>query len=154
MNSTHSLYTGGIPSYGDSWLYDWTAGVWIETSALNEGRMGHGCALLEGHGVLVAGGQNAEGENLYSVELFDPVTGIWTPQPDLPKQIVSPFGPTLLGRTPGSMIALFRDTDKVYQLGGDGTWSALEGVVLPSVFDGRPSDEAILVPHDFATGCM
>ena len=41
--------------------------------------------------------------------------------------------------------------DRVYQRGEDGTWSALEGLILPDRFwDYR----ATLVPDEYANGCM
>ena len=45
VNSTHSLLTGGLYTGTSSWLYDWTTGAWSESSQLNQGRWGHGCAL-------------------------------------------------------------------------------------------------------------
>ena len=82
LNSSKSMYTGGDPTYSESWIYDWDLQQWEEAPVLNEGRDKHGCAVLEGQGVLVAGGLN--GDNIYSVELFDPATGVWTRQPSLP----------------------------------------------------------------------
>ena len=73
VNSTHSLLTGGKPSLRSSWLYNWTSGAWTETNQLNEGRYKHGCVVQEGQGVLVAGGYN--GNDVFSVELYDPQTG-------------------------------------------------------------------------------
>ena len=81
LNSTHSLYTGGDPTWTASWLYDWTEGVWAQSGDLNQGRWRHGCGVLEGQGVLVVGG------NLYTVELYEPETGTWTPQPGFPQDI-------------------------------------------------------------------
>ena len=85
VNSTHTLIAGGYPTDEASWLYDWTAGAWDQTGNLTEGRFRHGCAVLDGQGVLVAGGYYDR--PLYSVELYDPETGIWTLQPSLPQDI-------------------------------------------------------------------
>ena len=71
VNNTHSLFT----VYTSSWLYDWTERTWSKSNGLDQIWIKHGCAVLEGQGVLVAGG------DIYSVELYDPETGIWTPQP-------------------------------------------------------------------------
>ena len=147
LNSTHSLYSGGDPTYTASWLYDWTEGVWTQTGDLNEGRYGHGCTVQEGQGVFVAGGY--KDDFVYSVELYDPETGTWTLQPGLPQEI-DPSDPTLLPWSE-SLIALFSGEDQVYQRADDGTWSALEGVVLPDTFDGYC---ITIVPQDFANGCM
>ena len=148
VNSTHSVLTGGDPSMTKTWLYDWTADTWTESGELNEGRYGHSCAELEGQGVLVVGGTN--GDNVFSVELYDPETGVWTPQPSLPQDI-DPVGITLLPFA-GSVIALFNGDDHVYQRAEDGTWSALEGVLLPDPF--AVIDKITLAPDDFANGCM
>ena len=158
VNSTHTLLTGGLsnetdPTMSASWLYDWTAGVWTETGHLNEGRIGHGCAVVEGQGVLIIGGLNG-GDNLepaVSVELYDPQTGIWTTQPDqyTPASLNLLFIITLKN----SILGLFTGEDNVYERAEDGTWSALEGVVLPSAFNPFIS-KATLVPSDFSNGCM
>ena len=80
----------------NSWLYDWTVGAWSESNKLlNQGRYEHGCLVLEGQGVLVAGGYDNCVHDVYSVELYDPKTGIWTPQPSLPQDI-DPAFPVLL----------------------------------------------------------
>ena len=137
-----------------SWLYDWTAGAWSESNQLNQGRGYHGCALLEGQGVLVASGWDGS-SYVYSVELYDPETGTWTPQPSLPQDI-DPGSPVLLPGHSGTVVALFSGEDEVYQRAEDGTWSPMEGVVLPETFDGYYADAAVLVPAEFADGygCM
>lgn len=150
VNSTHSLLTGGDPMLTSSWLYDWTAGAWSESNELNHGRGEHGCAVLEGQGVLVAGGRDGS-SSVYSVELYDPETGIWTPQPSLPQDI-APDYPVLLPGHSGTVVALFRGEDEVYQRAEDGTWSPMEGVVLPETFDGYYANAAVPVPVDFADG--
>lgn len=151
LNFTHSLYTGGDPTYTASWLYDWTEGVWTQSGDLNEVRYGYGCAVLKGQGVIVAGGFNDDGSGyVYSVELYDPETGTWTLQPGLPHDIYTDY-PTLLPWS-GSVIALFNIEEEVYQRADDGTWSPLEGVELPGLFNDY--DHVTIVPDDFANGCM
>ena len=61
LNSTHTLSTGGYLRDEGSWIYDWTAGEWKLSGFLNKERSGHGCAALEGQGVLVAGGAGGDG---------------------------------------------------------------------------------------------
>jgi len=150
LNSTHSLYTGGYGTITASWLYDWTEGVWTQSGDLNEGRRDHGCAVLDGQGVIVAGGYKDDNDDVYSVELYDPETGTWTLQPGLPQEI-STYRPTLLPWS-GRVIALFNNEDEVYQRADDGTWSPLEGVVLPGTF--YSYELVTIVPDDFASGCM
>ena len=152
LNSTHSLYTGGYPTWTSSWLYDWTEGVWTQSGDLNEGRDEHGCAVLEGQGVLVAGGHNSRG-SVDSVELYDPETGVWTLQPSLPPGYIKTLSPTILPWS-GSVIALFTGEDKVYQRADDGTWSPLEGVAMYTKFNDYNPDKVTIVPDDFVYGCM
>ena len=153
VNSTHSLYTGGQRSWTKSWLFPWTEGHWTGTGELNEGRMNHGCAVLEDQGVLVAGGRNEDDDRVYSVELYDPETGIWTLQPSLPQEI-EPSKPVLLPwDSAHTVIALFQSNNEVYQRAEDGTWSALEGVLLPELIS-SPHYGATVVPDDFAYGCV
>ena len=104
VNSTHTLYTGGNPTYTDSWLIDWSTGSWTQTGHLNEGRWYHGCAQLEGQGVLVAGGY--KDDYVYSVELYSPGTGTWTTQPDLPQDL-NPSNGLLLLNWGDIVLALF-----------------------------------------------
>ena len=126
VNSTHSILTGGYPTWTRSWLFEWTSGAWTESGKLNEGRWNHGCAVLKGQGVLVAGGVNEDNDDAYSVELYDPETGIWTLQPGLPKNPnMYPYHPTLLPWS-DTVIALFKGVNEVFQREEDGTWSVLE----------------------------
>ena len=150
VNSTHTLYTGGNPTFTESWLYDWTAGEWSPTGNLNQGRNVHGCAVLEGQGVLVAGGQDINTNNLNSAELWNPETGIWTLQPSFPQDIIVGL---LLSTGDESLLALAYETDKIYQRAKDGTWSALNGVFLPGAFEFGITG-ASLVADDFAAGCV
>ena len=48
-------------------VLDWSSKTWTKSSNLRDGRHGHGCAMLEGQGVLVVGGMN---ENLQYVFLL------------------------------------------------------------------------------------
>ena len=149
INSTHTLLTGGQHNVSSTWLYDWTAGVWTSSGELNQGRQRHGCAVVEGQGVLVAGGYDEHYLALHSVELYDPETGIWTPQPSIPEDI-NPGKPSLLAWHSSTVLALFVWDDNIYQRSASGTWTALEGVFLPETFIGS----AALVPDDFIFGCM
>ena len=149
VNATHTLYTGGDPTFTESWLYDWTAGVWTRTGDLNEGRQSHGCAVLPGQGVVVAGGYNTitTFNYVFSVELYDPQTGNWILQPRLPEDTYH----TELITWENSILALFYKDDQVYLREEDCSWSPMEGVHLPKPFYG---DAVTIVPDDFANGCM
>ena len=89
VNSTHSFAAGVTPDTVASektWLFNWETDTWEMTDPLIESRYWHGCAELKGKGVLVAGGY-ADFSPVFSVELFDPQTGSWTPQPGLPQDL-------------------------------------------------------------------
>ena len=83
------------------------------------------------------------------MELWDPETGIWTMQPSFPQDIVAL---QLLSTGRESVLALAKERDKVYQRAEDGTWGAVEGVVLPEA--SGLGTWGTLVPDDFAPGCM
>ena len=83
INATHTLFTPGEGRHPESWIYNWNTEEWMQSSASLKPRKLHGCALLPGRGVLIAGGQDENGNDEYSVELFDPVTQTWSQEPDL-----------------------------------------------------------------------
>ena len=152
INETHTIHTGGRPTYSEAWLYDWTTDTWTQTGSLNAGRNRHGCVTLEDQRVLAVGGYNS-GE-VYAVELYDPVKGSWSPQPDLPMDIISPYSPALLS-SDGNVLAFFRFHDQIFKYDkNDGKWSPLEGTKLPGNFNGNTVDNVVLVPIDFAPNCL
>ncbi len=83
------LAAGGITSY-DSFslvqtveLFNPTNGTWTTTGALKSPRYGHTATLLANGKVLVAAGVGTNGSNvnltnLYTAELYDPTSGVWT----------------------------------------------------------------------------
>lgn len=75
------------PSFGDALgsveIYDPTAGTWREVSLLTTPRFLHTATLLGDGRVLVAGGSNANEEQILSTEVFDPATEVWAPGPSL-----------------------------------------------------------------------
>jgi len=150
LNATHSLFSGGGSMEAESWLYDWEQDTWTRTGDLNQGRYGHECAVLEGQGVLVAGGETTDDIHFtYTAELYDPITGLWTPQPDIPEDIVMPSYATMLPYQ-DTLVTLFWGHTQVFIRGGDGTWSPLPGVLLPEGFGGHFNTKAALVPDGFA----
>ena len=149
------MLIGGEPlslSESESWLYDWTANEWHQKGALHQGRYGHGCISLEGRGVLVAGGLGLGDNPLYTAELYEPSSGTWSLQPDLPQEI-DPTLPILMNLN-GGAIALFRLSDKVFKQGKDGEWTEIEGVQLPIYYIDYSVTRAVLVPDAFSLGCL
>jgi galactose oxidase-like protein len=78
-------YVGEFQTVGSAELYDPTSGTWTPTGSdiyPGYGRGMHTATLLPNGEVLVAGGfqavVGASSGTIYSAELYDPVTGIWT----------------------------------------------------------------------------
>ena len=161
LNSTHSMFIGGDITLSNTYLYNSITGMWTETGSLNTGRLSHGCVNIEGEGVLALGGYelgewNAEKGyretiDVFSVELYNPLTGTWTIQTDMPRDI-NPGHPKLFSQV-GGVTALFKNEDKVYKRNQDGEWKVLEGVQLHEPFDGH-MDKAVLVPDNFISLCI
>ena len=148
LNSSHSLFVGGSQRTS-AWLYDRNEDKWTETGQMKLGRRNLGCIGLGSKGVLVVGGDNQVSGHLYSVELYDPVTGTWSEQPDR----LRTSRPLLLNWN-GIPLALLKDQNNIYQRGDDGVWLELQGITLPEIFQGNDGDEAILVPEHFIAGCV
>jgi len=55
-----------------------SSGTWTSTANLNVARTGHTATLLPNGEVLVAGGEDVNGNILASAELYSPTTGRWT----------------------------------------------------------------------------
>ena len=150
LNSTHTfLLGGGDPGRNDVWLYDWSSQAWTRTGSPNQGRYWPGCVTLGDLGILVAGGKYDGSDNVYTVELYDPVQGTWSPQPDLPRDIGSLY-PILLNWD-DQVLALFQGEDQIYQRSEEtGEWSVLDGGRLPGSFQGHNNDKAVLVPGNWS----
>ena len=143
INTTHSMLIRTNEVWelkSRTYIYDWNKEQWTESAPLNKRRQYHGCAVLEDQGVIVAGGTQES-----SVEVFDLQTESWTTQPDLP---FGSYSHNMLLPLENTVITPF--FDKIYRRAVDGTWHAVEGVVLWLDPD---EDKAVLVPKEFANGC-
>merc|ERR1719341_1057094 len=149
LNTTHTLLIGGYRGGDnrDTWLYDWSSQAWTRTGSLIQGRQAHGCVGLGDLGILVVGGR--DGGAVHTAELYDPVQGTWSSQPDLPADI-DPVSPLLLNLE-DQVLALFRDTDQIYQRSQEtGEWSVLDGGRLPGSFQGNYYERAVIVPGNWS----
>ena len=154
LNATHTVLIGGnhpltrwIHPPAAAWLYDWTSQLWTRTGSLIQGRYLHGCVSLDGQGILVAGGYD-RGQG-YTVDLYNPVQGTWSSQPDLPRDIEQKQ--PLLLNWDGQVLALFDRNAQIYKRSRDtGEWSVLKGVHLPSPFEGYSYTKAVLVPDNWS----
>lgn len=88
-----ALPTGGTGDAALAYceLYDPAGGTWSPTGSLHTARSGHQATLLPDGRVLVTGGEAAVAADgtfspraLASAELYDPLTGTWTPAAPLP----------------------------------------------------------------------
>jgi Galactose oxidase, central domain len=74
------LLTGGPDATAD--LYDPSMHTWSPAAPMSIPRSGHTATLLPDGSVLVAGGTTAQGSatvTTASAEIYDPVTGLWSP---------------------------------------------------------------------------
>ncbi|EIM95089.1 kelch repeat-containing protein [Paraburkholderia hospita] len=73
--------TGGGNALTSAELFDPVAGRWSQTGSMGQQRDSHTATLLRDGRVLVAGGEGQGGSQgaLSSAELYDPVTGTWSP---------------------------------------------------------------------------
>jgi hypothetical protein len=90
LNDGRVLVAGGFDyatstTLATAVLYDASGRVMTPTGSLATARYSHSATLLnDGSGrVLVAGGTDSKGEALASAELYDPITGKWSPARNL-----------------------------------------------------------------------
>lgn len=149
LNSTHSMYIGGAPNLEETYIYDWGREVWIKSASLNHPRGSHSCVVVEGEGVLVAGGRNGNTTFVRSLELFDISEEKWIVQPSLPDNTV-PRSLYLLHHG-NNVIAIY--DEKVYKRGEDATWTLIDGLHVP-VKANRGGLRHVLVPDTMVNQCI
>ena len=67
-----AVLTATVPAAAQS------SGTWARTGTLNFPRIGHTATLLANGQVLVAGGEDSQGNHIAAAELYNPATGSWT----------------------------------------------------------------------------
>ena len=150
VNATHTFLTGGIGRDQETWFYNWIEKTWTQSAPITQGRDYHGCAVLNGKVVIVAGGKS-DGIYEKSVELYDTKYESWSAEVGLPESL-SARNPSLLLWKEDKLVGLFFYEKEVYVREEDGSWRRLEGVYLNQQLDGD-ADKAVIVPHTFAQIC-
>ncbi len=69
---------GGYTALASAEVYDPGTGQWSQTGSMSVARVYHLATLLSNGQVLVAGGQDSNGNALASAELYNPGTGKWS----------------------------------------------------------------------------
>jgi N-acetylneuraminic acid mutarotase len=111
-------------------IYDPLTNIWAPTGALHTARAAHSATLLTNGMVLVTAGDNGilpATAELYSAELYDPLTGVWSLTGDLAEArknhttTLLPGGKVLM--TGGSHGTAYLNTAQLYDP-GSGAWAA------------------------------
>jgi len=156
LNETHTMLMGGWYNYlqlGDVWFYDWRTSEWMSGPPMLSERTYHSCAVDENGMVIVVGGTGRNNTDLWSVEVFDPLTMEWTESAPIPDDIEAPYWTRLVHSGDTSFLLEHGSPAIWSRSSDDGAWSPLQGANLGAKgFDGM-DDRVILVPEDFAPGC-
>ena len=88
LNNTHTMKIGNTSDLQKTYIYNWETSSpdgWQEHVPLNYGRGSPSCVAVEGKGVLVGGGKDADGKFVQVFELFDEIAEEWITLPSLPE---------------------------------------------------------------------
>ncbi len=126
------MLSTGIPTRAQS------SGTWAATGALNFPRIGHTATLLANGQVLVAGGEDSQGNHIAAAELYNPATGTWTVTGNLITPRVDHTA-TLLANgevlVAGGVSTTYIASAEVYSP-STGQWTATGSMTKPRAFAG------------------
>jgi hypothetical protein len=151
VNDTHTIVTGGKInqdglSISDVWFYNWEDKSWQPGPNMTIPRRGHDCIGISNNRVMVVGGTGLYGEDLVSVEIYDPALkpgGEWYQVQDLPEDdSYDDEYNTLLFN---SQIIWINDKN-IWKF-VDNEWVRLDNQLQSNIY----SPLTILVPENFAT---
>jgi len=150
VNATHTIVTGGEinggSSISDVWFYNWEDKSWQPGPNMTIPRRSHTCIGISNNRVMVAGGTGLYGEDLVSVEIYDPALkpgGEWYQVQDLPEDDYSnSYESTLLFNSQ----IIWINENNIWKF-VDNEWVMLDNQLQYDIY----SPLTILVPENFAT---
>jgi len=114
------------------------SGTWAHTGSLNLPRIGHSATLLANGQVLVAGGEDSQGNLVAAAELYNPATGTWavtgslaTPRIDHTATLLANGDVLVAGGVSAGYIA----SAELYNP-STGQWTATGSMMVPRAFAG------------------
>lgn len=114
------------------------SGTWVPTGTLNFPRIGHTATLLATGQVLVAGGEDAQGNHIAAAELYNPTAGTWTVTGSLATPRIDHTATLLVNGevlVAGGVGSTYTATAELYSP-STGKWTATGSMTVPRAFGG------------------
>jgi N-acetylneuraminic acid mutarotase len=115
-----------------------SSGTWAPTEALNFPRIGHTATLLATGQVLVAGGEDTQGNHIAEAELYNPTTGTWTVTGSLSTPRIDHTASLLANGevlVAGGVGSTYSASAELYNP-STGKWTATGSMTVPRAFGG------------------